>query len=94
MSKAVIEDIFYDPESSEETTFPATDRDLLLLTQKLCDEEVPTKVFFQAIAIAAYDGEAAFRYADNYLTTVKHKRKGKRKNVVLLRQSLFSFSQN
>ncbi|MBD2363211.1 hypothetical protein H6G36_18805 [Anabaena minutissima FACHB-250] len=94
MSKAVIEDIFYDPEWSEETTFPATDRDLLILTEKLSDEEVPTKVFFQAIAIAAYDGAAAFRYADNYLTTVKNKHKRKRKNVLLLRQPLFNFSQN
>lgn len=94
MSKAVIEDIFYDPDGSEETTLPATDRDLLILTQRLCDQEVPIKVLLQAIAIAAYDGAAACRYADNYLTSVKHQRQRKRKNVVLLRRSLCNFEQN
>ncbi|HIK03308.1 MAG TPA: hypothetical protein IGS40_01115 [Trichormus sp. M33_DOE_039] len=94
MSKAVIEDIYYDPEWSEEVTFPATDGDLLILTQRLCDQEVPSKVFFQAIAIAAYDGASAFRYADQYLTSVKHKYKRKRKSVILLRKSLFNFDQN
>ncbi|MGH1396109.1 MAG: hypothetical protein ACRAVC_19075 [Trichormus sp.] len=94
MFKAVIEDIFYDPDGSEDASLPATDGDLLILTQRLCDQEVPTKVFFQAIAIAAYDGAAAFRYADNYLARVKRQRQRRRKNVVLLRRSLCNFEQN
>ncbi|WP_427162205.1 hypothetical protein ACQFX9_11950 [Aliinostoc sp. HNIBRCY26] len=94
MSRTVIEDVDYDPEWSEEITFPATDRDLLILTQRLCDQDVPTKVFFQAIAIAAYDGASAFRYADQYLTSVQHLHKRRRKNLLLFRKPLFNFDQN
>jgi hypothetical protein len=92
MSKALIEDIFYDPEWSEDATFPATDNDLLILTQQLSHQEVPPKVFFQAIAIAAYDCASAFRYANNYLDSVK--RKHKRKNILMLRKCWHKFDQN
>ncbi|QMS88182.1 hypothetical protein HUN01_11470 [Nostoc edaphicum CCNP1411] len=74
MYKALIEDIFYDSEGTEETTFPATDEDLLILTEKFLGFEIPSKVFLQAIAIADYDGAAAFRYVDNYLITQQHLR--------------------
>ncbi|WP_066384065.1 MULTISPECIES: hypothetical protein [unclassified Anabaena] len=92
MFKAVIEDIFYDPEWSEDATLPATDNDLLILTQQLLNQEVPTNVFFQAIAIAAYDGASAFRYANNYLAKVKQK--NKRKNLLLFRKNWRKFEQN
>ena len=72
MYKTLIEDIFSDPEEVEETTFPATDKDLLILTEKFLGFEIPSKVFLQAIAIADYDGAGAFRYVDNYLTTLKN----------------------
>ncbi|WP_414565938.1 MULTISPECIES: hypothetical protein [unclassified Anabaena] len=87
MSRALIEDIFNEPEWSEETAFPATDKELLILTQQLSGFEVPIKVFLQAVAIAAYDCESAFRYADNYLTMVQRKNKGKSKNLLLFRTS-------
>ncbi|WP_341530604.1 hypothetical protein WKK05_15775 [Nostoc sp. UHCC 0302] len=75
MSLALIEDMFNEPEWSEESALPATDSELLILSEKLLEFEIPTKVFFQAIAIAAYDCASAFRYADNYLTTLKNKNK-------------------
>ncbi len=56
-----------EPELSEETAFPATDQELLFLTQKLAEVEIPIKVFLQAVSIAAYDCLSAFRYADKYL---------------------------
>ncbi|MEH1888838.1 MAG: hypothetical protein V7K92_05005 [Nostoc sp.] len=84
MYKALIEDIFHDPEEAEETTFPATDKDLLILTEKFLGFEIPSKVFLQAIAIADYDGAAAFRYVDNYLTTLKNKNKRKHKKLLVL----------
>ncbi|AUB34607.1 hypothetical protein COO91_00436 [Nostoc flagelliforme CCNUN1] len=84
MYKALIEDIFSDPEETEETTFPATDKDLLILTEKFLGFEIPSKVFLQAIAIADYDGAAAFRYVDNYLTTLKNKNKPKHKKLLVL----------
>ncbi|MBE9051667.1 hypothetical protein IQ243_14790 [Nostocales cyanobacterium LEGE 11386] len=90
MSKALIEDIFFnDPESEwgEETALPATDRELLILTQKLSGFEIPIKVFLQAVAIAAYDCASAFRYADNYLAILQNKNKHKRKNLFLLRSA-------
>ena len=95
MSKVLIEDNFEDSfDASEwaETVIPATDEDLLILTQKLSNQLVPTKVFFQAVAIAAYDGASAFRYADNYLTSSKHK--NRRRNVLLLRKPLTNFDYN
>lgn len=92
MFKAVIEDYFGEPEYLEETTFPASDHDLLILTQRLCDQNVPTKVFMQAIAIAAYDGAAAFRYADNYFNKVRTRRK--RKNSLWLKKPVCNFEQN
>lgn len=84
MYKALIEDIFSDPEEAEETTFPATDEDLLNLTEKFLGFEIPSKVFLQAIAIADYDGAAAFRYVDNYLITIKNKNKRKQKKLLVL----------
>jgi hypothetical protein len=85
--KGLIEDIFYDSEGAEETTFPATDEDLLILTEKFLGFEIPSKVFLQAIAIADYDSAAAFRYVDNYLTTLKNKNKRKHKKLLVLRSS-------
>jgi hypothetical protein len=82
--KALIEDIFSDPEETEETTFPATDKDLLILTEKFLAFEIPSKVFLQAIAIADYDSVAAFRYVDHYLTTLKNKNKPKQKKLLVL----------
>ncbi|BCL34431.1 hypothetical protein [Nostoc sp. MS1] len=96
MSKLLIEDNFEDSfdssDWSEAVAVPATDEDLLILTQKLSNYLVPTQVFFQAVAIAAYDGASAFRYADNYLTSAKHK--NKRRNVFLLRKPLTNFDYN
>ncbi|MEH2036431.1 hypothetical protein [Nostoc sp.] len=84
MYKALIDDIFSDSEDTEETTFPATDEDLLNLTEKFLGFEIPSKVFLQAIAIADYDGAAAFRYVDNYLITLKNKNKRKQKKLLVL----------
>ncbi|MHC0062038.1 hypothetical protein ACWATR_03810 [Nostoc sp. UIC 10890] len=84
MYKTLIEDIFYDSEGTEETTFPATDEDLLILTEKFLGFEIPSKVFLQAIAIADYDGAAAFRYVDNYLITLKNKKKCKQQKLLVL----------
>ncbi|MEH2166275.1 MAG: hypothetical protein V7K41_06295 [Nostoc sp.] len=84
MYKALIDDIFSDSEGAEETTFPATDEDLLILTEKFLGFEIPSKVFLQAIAIADYDGAAAFRYVDNYLITIKNKKKRKQKKLLVL----------
>ncbi|MEA5623550.1 hypothetical protein [Nostoc sp. UHCC 0251] len=84
MYRALIEDIFYEPEEVEEATFPATDKDLLILTEKFLEFEIPSKVFLQAIAIADYDGAAAFRYVDNYLITLKNKNKRKQKKLLVL----------
>ncbi|BAT53709.1 unknown protein [Nostoc sp. NIES-3756] len=96
MSKVLIEDNFEDSFDSsdwaEVVPVPATDEDLLILTQKLSNHLVPTQVFFQAVAIAAYDGASAFRYADNYLTSAKHK--NKRRNAVFLRKPLTNFDYN
>ncbi|WP_017652454.1 hypothetical protein [Fortiea contorta] len=83
MSKALIQDIFSNPEEWEETALPATDKDLLVLTERLLEFEIPTQVFFQAIAIAAYDSASAFRYFDNYLATTK--KKNKIRNLLLSR---------
>jgi hypothetical protein len=92
MSQVLIEDNFDSSDWAETVTVPATDEDLLILTQKLSNQLVPTKVFFQAVAIAAYDGASAFRYADNYLTSAKHK--NKRRNALLLRKPLTKFDYN
>lgn len=77
MSKALIENSWDELEWAEETAFPATDDQLLILTQKLSELEIPIKVFLQAVSIAAYDCVSAFRYADKYLTLFQnqHKRK-------------------
>lgn len=77
MSKALIENAWNELEWAEKTAFPATDQQLLILTQKLSELEIPIKVFLQAVSIAAYDCVSAFRYADKYLTVFqnKHKRK-------------------
>jgi len=90
MSKALIDDIFNEPEWAEETAVPATDRELLLLTERISSFEIPIQVFLQAVAIAAYDCKSAFRYADNYLTTHK---KNKRKNLRVFK-SLRNFENN
>jgi len=57
---------------SSDTTLPATAGDLLILAEKLTEVEVSLKVLLQALAIAAYDSAAAFRYADNYLKNRKN----------------------
>ncbi|AFY43105.1 hypothetical protein [Nostoc sp. PCC 7107] len=90
MSKALIEDIFNEPEWAEETAVPATDGELLMLTERISSFEIPIQVFLQAVAIAAYDCAAAFRYADNYLTSHKQ---NKRKNLRVFR-SLRNFENN
>ena len=68
MSKVLIENALNEPEWAEEAVFPATEQELLFLTQKLAELEIPIKVFLQAVSIAAYDYLSAFRYADKYLT--------------------------
>ncbi|MBD2519880.1 hypothetical protein H6G93_34050 [Nostoc sp. FACHB-973] len=85
MSRALIEDIFNDSEEAQEITFPATDNDLLILTEKFLGFEIPPKVFLQAIAIAAYDCASAFRYVDNYLAALKNKNKRKHKKILVFR---------
>ncbi len=55
----------------QDIALPATDEELVLLTERLVEVEVPTNVFFQAVAIAAYDCASAFRYADNFLNNFK-----------------------
>jgi hypothetical protein len=91
MSKTLIEDIFNQPEWEEEIATPATDRDLLILTEQFLQFEIPTNVFLQAMAIAAYDCASALRYAENYITLLK--KKNKRKKVVFLR-SVSNFENN
>ncbi|MBE9209247.1 hypothetical protein IQ244_22605 [Nostoc sp. LEGE 06077] len=90
MSKALINDIFNEPEWAEETAVSATDRELVLLTERISSFEIPIQVFLQAVAIAAYDCEAASRYAENYLTSHKQ---NKRKNLRVFR-SLRNFENN
>jgi hypothetical protein len=90
MSKALIEDISNEPEWAEEIALPATDKELLLLTETISRFEIPIQVFLQAVAIAAYDCASAFRYADNYLSTHQ---KNKRKKVRLFRP-LHDFDNN
>ncbi|MBU7586419.1 MAG: hypothetical protein KAF91_26745 [Nostoc sp. TH1S01] len=90
MSKALIDNVFNEPEWAEETAVPATDRELLLLTERISRFEIPIQVFLQVVAIAAYDCASAFRYADNYL--MNHK-KNKRKNLRVFK-SLRNFENN
>lgn len=47
MYKALIEDIFSDPEETEEITFPATDKDLLILTEKFLGFEIPSRFSYK-----------------------------------------------
>ncbi|MBD2439863.1 hypothetical protein [Nostoc sp. FACHB-110] len=82
MSKVLIDDIFNEPEWAEEVAVPATDGELLLLTERISRFEIPLQVFLQAVAIAAYDCASAFRYADNYI--MNHKTT-KRKNLRMLK---------
>ncbi|MBE9200982.1 MULTISPECIES: hypothetical protein [unclassified Nodularia (in: cyanobacteria)] len=77
MSNALIENSWDELEWAEETAFPATDDQLLILTQKLSELEIPIKVFLQAVSIAAYDCVSAFRYADKYLTLFQNQYKRK-----------------
>lgn len=91
MSKTLIEDILDDSEWVQETTLPATDSDLLILTEKFLGFEIPANVFLQAISIAAYDCAAAFRYTDNYLAVLKTK--NKRKNLLSI-ESCREFENN
>ncbi len=93
MSKALIEDIFNDSEEAQEITFPATDKDLLILTEKFLGFEIPSKIFLQAISIAAYDCASAFRYVDNYLATFKNKNKRKHQKLLVLK-SAANFENN
>jgi hypothetical protein len=78
MSKVLIDDILDEPELAEEAAVPATDLELLLLTEKITSFEIPTQVFLQAVAIAAYDCASAYRYADNYLISHQNKQKNLR----------------
>ncbi|WP_375495235.1 hypothetical protein [uncultured Nostoc sp.] len=94
MYKALIDDIFSDSEGSEENTFPATDKDLLILTEKFLGFEIPPKVFLQAIAIADYDCAAAFRYVDNYLTTLKNKNQRQKQKKLLVLGCSTRFDNN
>ena len=57
---------------SQEIALPASNRDLVILAETLTNFEIPLNVLLQAMAIAAYDGAAAFRYADNYLNNLKN----------------------
>ncbi len=82
--KELIEDTFHDSEGTAETTFPATDKDLLILIEKFLGFEIPPKVFLQAIAIADYDCAAAFRYVENYLIVLKNKKNRKQKKLLVL----------
>ena len=75
MSKELIENAWNESESAEETAFPATDNELLILTQKLAELEIPIQVFLQAVSIAAYDCVSAFRYADQYLNLSQNQHK-------------------
>ncbi|MEH2377916.1 MAG: hypothetical protein V7K27_03280 [Nostoc sp.] len=84
MYKALIDDTFHDSEGAETTTFPATDKNLLVLIEKFLGFEIPPKVFLQAIAIADYDCAAAFRYVENYLIVLKNKNKRKHKKLLVL----------
>jgi hypothetical protein len=52
---------------SLKTSVAATEIDSVMLAEKLTEFEVPLKVLLQALAIAAYDSEAALRYAEQYL---------------------------
>lgn len=90
MSKALIDDIYNEPEWAEEVAVPATDRELLVLTERISSFEIPIQVFLQAVAIAAYDCASAFRYADNY---IMNHQKSKRKNLRLLKP-LRNFENN
>ncbi|MCC5635373.1 hypothetical protein LC593_05810 [Nostoc sp. CHAB 5844] len=90
MSKALIDEIANEPEWAEEAAIPATDRELLLLTERISSFDIPIQVFLQAVAIAAYDRASAFRYADNYL--MSHKQ-NKRKNLRVFK-SLRNFENN
>ncbi|MEH1900648.1 MAG: hypothetical protein V7L04_04345 [Nostoc sp.] len=83
MYKGLIEDTFHDSEGAEKTTFPATDKNLLILIEKFLGFEIPPKVFLQAIAIADYDCAAAFRYVENYLIILKNKNKPKHKKLLV-----------
>ena len=85
MYKAWLEDIFIDLEQSEETALPATDKDLMVLTEKLLEFEIPVKVFLQALDIAAYDCASAFRYVDNYLAILKNKNKRKHRKLLVFK---------
>ncbi|MBF2005001.1 hypothetical protein ACF3DV_14530 [Chlorogloeopsis fritschii PCC 9212] len=85
MSKAFIEeleDIFDFSESVENTGLFPTEEDLLILYEKFSGFEIPTNVFLQAIAIAAYDRASAFRYADYYVNVLKNE--NKRQNLLAL----------
>lgn len=84
----VIQVDFGRSEPEEKNGLPATDEDLIALAQKFSDIQIPYQVFLQAIAIAAYDVASAFRYADNYLNTIKNATK--RKNRLWRRRDPYS----
>ncbi|MDZ8189154.1 MAG: hypothetical protein RMX96_30470 [Nostoc sp. ChiSLP02] len=92
MSRALIEDIFNDSEEAQEVTFPATDKELLILTDKFLGFEIPPKIFLQAMSIAAYDCESAFRYVDNYLAILKNNKR-KLKKLLAFRPAV-NFENN
>lgn len=68
MLKVLVDNTWDESEWDEKNAFPATDKELLFLTEKLSELEIPIQVFLQAVSIAAYDCVSAFRYADKYLT--------------------------
>jgi hypothetical protein len=68
MLKVLLDNTGDNSEWGEQTAFPATDKELLILTEKLSELEIPIQVFLQAVSIAAYDCVSAFRYADKYLS--------------------------
>ncbi|MBD2450174.1 hypothetical protein H6G76_24030 [Nostoc sp. FACHB-152] len=61
-----------------EMAVAATEIDSVMLAEKLTEYEVPLKVLLQALAIAAYDGAAAIRYAEQYLN-----KRNKQKQILL-----------
>ncbi|MBD2496715.1 hypothetical protein [Nostoc sp. FACHB-280] len=53
-----------------ETAVAATEEESVILAEKLTQVALPLEVLLQALNIAKYDKEAAFRYADNYISGI------------------------
>ncbi|QHG20671.1 hypothetical protein [Nostoc sp. ATCC 53789] len=56
-----------------EAIVAATEEESVILAEKLTQVAIPLYVLLQALSIAKYDKAAAFRYADNYLNTIRNK---------------------